>query len=155
MNLPPVAPGSKTRLKLWLRLLKATQLIENDLRENLRVEYGTTLPRFDVMAALYRHPDGLRMSALSAALRVSNGNVTGIVDRLESEGLVQRQPVKDDRRAMLACLTDDGRTRFEEIAHAHEGWVNAFLSSLPEDEAARVNDDLSAITAHLEKERRP
>lgn len=152
--LPPVAPGSKTRLKLWLRLMKVTQLIENDLRENLRVGYATTLPRFDVMAALYRHPDGLRMSMLSTALRVSNGNVTGIVDRLESEGLVERHPVKNDRRAILARLNEDGRRRFEEIARAHEGWINEALSSLPEDEATRVNDDLSAITAHLEKERR-
>jgi DNA-binding MarR family transcriptional regulator len=152
--LPPVAPGSKTRLKLWLRLMKVTQLIENELRENLRVDFDTTLPRFDVMAALYRHPDGLRMSMLSTALRVSNGNVTGIVDRLECEGLAERQPVKDDRRAILACLTEAGRNRFEEIARAHEGWINDYLLSLSEDDASRVNSDLSAITSQLEKERR-
>lgn len=152
--LPPVAPGSKSRLKLWLRLMKVTQLIENELRENLRVHFDTTLPRFDVMAALYRHPDGLRMSLLSTALRVSNGNVTGIVDRLEREGLAERLPVKDDRRAILACLTEAGRKRFEEIARSHEVWVNEYLSSLSEDDALRINVDLSAITSHLEKERR-
>jgi DNA-binding MarR family transcriptional regulator len=141
-------------LKLWLRLMKVTQLIENELRENLRVDFDTTLPRFDVMAALYRHPDGLRMSMLSTALRVSNGNVTGIVDRLEREGLAERQPVKDDRRAILACLTEAGRNRFEEIARAHEGWINDYLLSLSEDDASRVNSDLSAITSQLEKERR-
>lgn len=154
-RLPRVAPGSKTRLKLWLRLMKATRMIENNLRTNLRVQFGMTLPRFDVMAALYRYPDGLWMSALSTTLLVSNGNVTGIVDRLESEGLVRRQPVRDDRRAMLASLTDEGRKLFEEIAIAHEGWINECLSSLPEDEAARINFDLSVITAHLEKEPRP
>jgi DNA-binding MarR family transcriptional regulator len=85
---------------------------------------------------------------------VSNGNVTGIVDRLEREGLAERQPVKDDRRAILACLTEAGRNRFEEIARAHEGWINDYLLSLSEDDASRVNSDLSAITSQLEKERR-
>jgi DNA-binding MarR family transcriptional regulator len=101
---------AKDRLRLWLRLLKATRLVEGALRERMRAERGTTLPRFDVMAALYRAGEGLRMSDLSGVLMVSNGNVTGIVDRLEAEELVERVAVAGDRRAIRVRLTRrDGR----------------------------------------------
>lgn len=85
--------ATKNRLRLWLKLLKLTRQIESELRDNLRVEFETTLPRFDVMAALYRFPKGLLMSELSGALKVSNGNVTGIVDRLVKDALVIRSAV--------------------------------------------------------------
>ena len=92
--------GAKDRLRLWLRLLRLSRHVDAHLRDRLRVEFKTTLPRFDVMAALSRHPEGLKMSQLSGVLRVSNGNVTGIADRLAEEGLVERVPVPRDRRAM-------------------------------------------------------
>ena len=94
-------PLSKDRLRLWLRLLKLTRETEARLRERLKAEFNTTLPRFDVMAALSRYETGLKMSQLSGVLRVSNGNVTGIVDRLAEEGVVVRVPVPGDRRAAL------------------------------------------------------
>jgi len=89
----PAEDLSKTRLRLWLRLLKVSRSIEGQLRENLRTEFDSTLPRFDVLAALYRYPKGMRMSELSGVLKVSNGNVTGIVDRLVNDGAVIRSSV--------------------------------------------------------------
>src|SRR5262245_47708943 len=112
---------SKARLRVWLRILKVSRIIERELRERLRVEFDTTLPRFDVMAALYRAEKGRNMSELSGVLRVSNGNVTGIVDRLVADGLIVRVPVEGDRRAMIVRLTKKGRTDFAELAEAHEG----------------------------------
>ena len=109
-------PASKERLRLWLRLLKSSRVIEAQLRENLRVDFASTLPRFDVMAALSRYKDGLKMSQLSDVLRVSNGNVTGIVDRLADDGLLVRVPVPGDRRASLVRLTQRGR---RSITRAH------------------------------------
>ena len=102
----PEVEASKERLRLWLRLLSAQRSIENEVRERLRVEHDTTLPRFDVMAALYRSEQGLKMSELSGELKVSNGNVTGIVDRLVNDGMIMRAPVPGDRRAMLvqSCM---------------------------------------------------
>ncbi|MGR3568906.1 MAG: MarR family winged helix-turn-helix transcriptional regulator, partial [Pseudooceanicola nanhaiensis] len=94
---------------MWLRMLKSTRRVEAALRERLRRDFATTLPRFDVMAALARYEDGLKMSALSGVLRVSNGNVTGIVDRLAEEGLVVRVQVPGDRRASLVRLTRKGQ----------------------------------------------
>ena len=81
---------SKDRLRLWIRLLRAAHTIEAELREKLKSEFGSTLPRFDVMSALHRQPDGMLMTDLSRYLLVSNGNVTGIIDRLVSDGFVQR-----------------------------------------------------------------
>ena len=123
-------PASKARLRLWLGLLKLTGGIEAELRRRFRERHNTTLPRFDVMAALARHPDGLRMSGLSTALRVSNGNVTGIVDRLCEDGLVTRRAVEGDRRAQLARLTPAGETAFRALARDHERWIDELLGGL-------------------------
>ena len=146
----PSETASKERLRLWLRLLRVTREIEASLREDLRINFQTTLPRFDVMAALNRHRDGLKMSQLSAFLKVSNGNVTGIVDRLIDEGFVDRMPVPGDRRAWRVALTDAGHVEFQRQASAHEGWVNDLLSGLDAQEAT----DIAAKLAHNLREAR-
>ena len=140
-----VEPASKTRLRLWLKLLKVTGRTEAALRRKLRDDHDMTLPRFDVMAALARHPKGLKMSELSSYLRVSNGNVTGIVDRLTEEDLVSRVAVEGDRRAQLARLTSKGAAAFEELAIHHEAWVDGLLANLTVDEAKAVTATLARI----------
>ena len=145
-------PISKARLSLWLRLLKTTRQIEVELRERLRREFATTLPRFDVMAALDRHGDGLKMSALSDALMVSNGNVTGIVDWLVRHGLVERIAKPGDRRVSLVRLTEAGRAEFAKQAAAHEAWVNELLAGFDGDEADQLNTCLERAVTQMEKE---
>ena len=130
-----VEPDAKTRLRLWLKLLKASRQIEGELRDNFRVEFQTTLPRFDVMAALYRYPKGLLMNELSEALKVSNGNVTGIVDRLVNDALVNRSPVPGDRRALRVKLNAAGKKEFLKQAARHEGWVDSLLSDVSASDA--------------------
>jgi DNA-binding MarR family transcriptional regulator len=120
-------PASKQRLRLWLRLLRACRAIEAELRERLRVGFDITLPQFDVMAALERRPAGMTMTELSRFLMVSNGNVTGIIDRLVAEGMVVRRPHDEDRRAVFVHLTPRGARRFAAMAKAHEAWVNETL----------------------------
>ncbi|MEM6462531.1 MAG: MarR family transcriptional regulator [Pseudomonadota bacterium] len=131
----PVRDRNKQRLRIWLRLLKISRQMEAEIRERLRVEFGTTLPRFDVLAALYREREGMKMSALSTVLMVSNGNVTGIVERLVGDGLVVRVPVSGDRRAMVVRLTERGREEFAHMAKVHEGWVASMLDDLSDDDA--------------------
>ncbi|WP_375263958.1 MarR family winged helix-turn-helix transcriptional regulator [Palleronia sp.] len=116
------------------------------MRDRLRTEFQTTLSRFDVMAALARSDAGLKMSALSGVLRVSNGNITGIVDRLVKDGFVIRVQVPGDRRASLARLTRKGTEEFARQAEAHEAWVSELLSDFPADEA-------DALAGHLKIER--
>lgn len=132
------AAHAKQRLRLWLRLLRASRLIEGDLRERLRTSCDTTMPRFDVLAALYKAPRGLRMNELSRRLKVSNGNVTGIVERLVTDGLVARTVIADDRRACLVRLTARGRSRFTSMAARHEGWVEDILSVYDDAEVDRM-----------------
>jgi DNA-binding MarR family transcriptional regulator len=136
---------TKQRLRVWLRMLKATKLVEATVRENLRVEFDTTLPRFDVLAALYRFEDGLKMSELSTALRVSNGNVTGIVERLVADGLVLRIPVAGDKRATLVRLTKKGRETFARMAEAHAGWVNGILGDLSDEDCEQAIGILETV----------
>jgi DNA-binding MarR family transcriptional regulator len=145
------AAASKARLRVWLRILKVSRMIERELRERLRVEFDTTLPRFDVMAALYRVEEGLNMSELSGVLRVSNGNVTGIVDRLVADGLIARIPVEGDRRAMIVRLTTKGRAHFADLAQAHETWVNELLRSVDTPEAEELIAQLGAIGSRLDR----
>jgi len=140
-------PLSKERLRLWLKLLKASKWVEAELRERLRLEFDTTLPRFDVMAALQRHGDGLTMSQLSGELRVSNGNVTGIVDRLVEEGLVVRIPVLNDRRATTVRLTGKGRERFAAMAARHEEWVDGLLETLDGEMIRTLSMQLEQVTS--------
>jgi DNA-binding MarR family transcriptional regulator len=140
--------ASKARLRLWLRLLAVTRTVEGELRERLR-GLDTTLPRFDVMAALSRAPGGLKMSEVSSVLRVSNGNVTGIVDRLEAEGLAVRLPVEGDRRAMLVRLTPDGAAAFATLAARHEAWVNELLGVVSAEEAEHLIEQLQAVRNRL------
>lgn len=121
-------------LRVWLRLLSCTTLIENQISSRLRAEFETTLPRFDVLAQLARFPDGLLMSELSQRLMVSNGNITGITDNLERAGLVERILLPADRRARKVCLTDKGRVAFNQMALTHEAWINAWLSNLTDEE---------------------
>lgn len=135
---PGTANASKQRLRLWLRLLRATRAIEAELRERMREAYDTTLPRFDVLAALYRAREGLKMSELSRVLMVSNGNVTGIVDRLVADGLIERVPIPGDRRATLVRLTAEGRAQFETMAAEHERWIDDMLRDLTDDEVAAM-----------------
>ena len=110
-------------LRLWLRLLACSQLIEKRVRTQLRERFDTTLPRFDLMAQLERHPEGLKMKELSQRLMVTGGNVTGITDQLVAEGLVERVGVEGDRRAFLVRLTPEGRETFERMAIDHEQWI--------------------------------
>ena len=142
---PEQEPESKQRLRLWLRLLRATRRMENALREELRRADGMTLPRFDVLAVLHRREDGLTMSELSRLLMVSNGNVTGIVERLVEDGWIARTSIKGDRRVTLVCLTEEGRTGFEALAARHEGWVNKLLGVVSIDEVNEMLGPLERI----------
>jgi len=123
-------PLSKRRLKMWIRLLGVTRAAEAHLREFLRVNHQTTLPRFDVMAALFRRRESVTMSELSRMLLVSNGNATAVVDRLERDGLVRRTSSETDRRTVFVALTGKGFRQFEILAADHEREVNALFSGL-------------------------
>ncbi|MBZ9881537.1 MarR family transcriptional regulator [Mesorhizobium sp. B2-9-1] len=147
---PTSAGPGKDRLRLWIRLLRASRTIEAELRERLKKEFDTTLPRFDVMAALYRSPEGMLMSDLSRFLLVSNGNVTGIVDRLVSEGLVMRARRNGDRRTSMVRLTEEGSKSFAAIAAAHENWVGELLGNVSEDEARQLTGMLKSFRSNWE-----
>lgn len=128
---------ARQRLRLWLQMLKAVRHVEANLREKLREGYDTTLPRFDVLAALHATPEGMKMSELSQHLVVSNGNVTGVVDRLVGEGLAERQTMESDRRAFLVRITDKGRALMDEMTAEHRGWIDEMFENVSESDAAR------------------
>jgi DNA-binding MarR family transcriptional regulator len=129
--------GRKTQLRLWLRMLAITKTVSQEIRSRLRETYGSTLPQFDLLAQLYREPKGLRLGELSRRTMVTNGNVTGLADRLEAEGLIRRETLDDDRRVTVARLTPHGRERFIEMARAHEGWLKELMADV-DDETLQV-----------------
>jgi DNA-binding MarR family transcriptional regulator len=141
--------GDHQALRLWLRLLTCTVRIEKQIRVGLRREFGTTLPRFDLMAQLERSGGGLRMNELSQRLMVSGGNVTGITDQLEREGLVVRTPYPGDRRAYTVKLTETGLKRFREMAARHEQWIVELLAGLSRDEKDVMISELWKLKSHI------
>lgn len=135
-------------LRLWLRLLTCTQIVEKQVRSQLRERFDTTLPRFDLMAQLERAPEGLKMSELSRRMMVTGGNVTGITDQLVAEGLVDRVDVEGDRRAYRVRLTAKGRKLFHDMAHQHERWIIEAFSALSDKEIATLHKLLGKVKDH-------
>jgi DNA-binding MarR family transcriptional regulator len=142
--------GSKARLRLWIRLLRATRLVESETRERFKTQFDVTLPRFDVMAALWRQPDGMLMSEISRFLLVSNGNVTGIVNRLVEDGFVVRSQRDGDRRTSFVRLTAKGRAAFAEMAAAHEHWIDDLLDCIAARDAEQMAAKLKSFRSDWE-----
>jgi DNA-binding MarR family transcriptional regulator len=130
-------------------MLRATRAIEAELRERLRVQFSLTLPQFDVLAALARRKDGTTMTELSRMLIVSNGNVTGIVDRLVADRLVERQASPNDRRSLLVRLTPKGKAEFAGAARAHEQWIDKMLSEFDGDEAETIIQHIDGLAGRV------
>ena len=135
-------------LRIWLRLLTCTQMIERVVRSRLRGRFGTTLPRFDLMAQLERHPEGLKMNELSRLLMVTGGNVTAIVDQLEKEGLVERLDEPADRRAFRIRLTKGGDKAFAEMAQEHEEWLVDLFAGVSRKEQDELLRLLAKVKSH-------
>ena len=142
---------SKEKLRLWIALLRTTRFIETEVRDRLRQQFGVTLARFDVMAALYRKSDGMKMTELSRHLMVSNGNTTGMVDRLVNDGLAQRSQPDGDRRSWIISLTEAGTNSFRAMAVAHESWINELLEEFSNQESEEILTMLSRLKSDWEE----
>jgi DNA-binding MarR family transcriptional regulator len=125
-------------LRVWLRLLTCTNLLDNEVRTRLKHTADTTLPRFDILAQLERHDGPMSMGELSKRLMVSNGNVTGLVDRLAGEGMVSRTPSPGDRRVQMVSLTAEGSKSFAKIADDHRQWVGEMMAGLTAEEMTKL-----------------
>ena len=141
--------GDHLSLRLWLRLLACTNLIEGRARTSLRLDFNTTLPRFDLMAQLARNPAGLRMNQISRRMMVTGGNITRITDQLTDEGLVAREPSPGDRRSVVVRLTAAGRRAFSAMAQRHEEWIVAMFSALNQRERLQLYALLAKLKHHV------
>lgn len=139
-------------VRLWLRMLSCTMIIEKRLRRRFIEQFGTTLPRFDVLAALDRHPRGVSMGELSQMLLVSNGNVTAIVRQLQQQAYVAVEPAAHDRRSLIVALTATGAAHFSELAAAHHRWIAAMLDGVPDDTQHALLSLLSGVKASISAE---
>ena len=135
-------------LRLWLRMLTCSQLIEKQVRAGLRDEFNTTLPRFDLMAQLERKPQGMKMNELSRRMMVTGGNITPVTDQLVKEGWVERMELPHDRRAWLVRLTPAGRSLFKKMAKRHEAWIVAAFSSLSQRDVHQLHELLGQVKQH-------
>jgi DNA-binding MarR family transcriptional regulator len=137
-------------LRLWLRLLACANLVEAPLRSRLREQFdGASLPRFDLMAQLERHPQGLQMRELSRRLMVTGGNVTGLTDKLVAEGLVERRDDPSDGRACTVLLTAEGRRQFRAMARAHETWIVELFGGLAPQQQSTLFELLGELKRSL------
>jgi DNA-binding MarR family transcriptional regulator len=152
-----VEPDAETRIhddhhlsvRLWLRMLACTNRVESFVRQNLQLKFQTTLPRFDLMAQLERAPQGLKMSELSQRMMVTGGNVTGITDGLEKEGLVIRQVDPTDRRVFHVRLSAEGQRQFRRMAAEHEQWVIELFAGMTVKHKNQLVDLLGELKWHV------
>jgi len=146
------APGDhKDELRLWLRLLTCTTMIEREVRGRLRERFDITLPRFDLMAQLDRAANGMTLGELSRRMMVTNGNVTGLVERLAAEGALSRRQAANDRRAHMVRLTEKGRRQFRKMAQAHESWIADLFAGLSTSEVEALLELLGKAKASARK----
>lgn len=136
-------------IRVWLRLLSSSNEIETEVRRRLRRQFGMSLARFDYLAQLQRHPDGLTMSTLSNYLMVTGGNVTGLTNDAVRDGLVQREVSAEDRRSFRVSLTAEGRAVFEAAAEHHESWIIELFAGLTSAERTQLNELLGRLRQHL------
>jgi len=137
----------EAELRLWLRLLTCTTLIEGEVRRRLRDAFDVTLPRFDLMAQLDKAPSGMTLGELSQRMMVSNGNVTGLAERLVEQGLLDRRASPTDRRAQIVNLTAEGRRAFRAMARTHEDWIAGIFSGLSADDIETLMELLAKTKA--------
>ncbi len=142
---------SKQALRMWIRLLTCSTEIEKLIRNSFVREFDSTLPRFDILSALDRNPDGLAMGKLSQLLMVSNGNVTGLVDRLVQEGLVRREAVEHDRRTSKVTLTPEGKRAFKAMAKRHELWIDDMFAELEDEDIEQLLELLQRLRSSVAK----
>jgi DNA-binding MarR family transcriptional regulator len=144
-----LASDSKLELKLWLRLLTCTKLIEREVRQKMRERFDTTLARFDLLSQLDRAPKGLTMGEISSRLMVTNGNVTGLTEALVREGLVSRAHEPDDRRSLRIKLTTAGKRHFDAMTPVHEQWIDGLMTGLTRAEMAHLLELLGKLKQSL------
>jgi DNA-binding MarR family transcriptional regulator len=131
-------PHTKQSLRLWLRLLDTTTVVEKNVRSYLKSSCESTLPRFDVLAALERAGAPMTMSELSQKLLVSNGNVTGVIARLVEDGYVTRRADKSDRRMQRVSLSPTGKRHFAAMAKEHEALIDQIFADVSDAEMERL-----------------
>lgn len=137
----------QAEVRLWLRLLACSTLIEAELRRQFRETFDFTLPRFEILAQLDREPGGVVQGELSKRLMVSQANVTPIIERLITDGFVTRRPSNLDRRVQIICLTIEGRQKFRRMAKKHSTWLADIMAGFPGNEI----DELSGRLALLKR----
>ena len=146
-------PREKEGLRLWLRIVSCTQMVEQEVRTMLRDKFDTTLPRFELLSALDRVPDGLSMGELSSWLMVTKGNVTGIAERLSEDGYIKRNPTPTDRRSFCVTLTPKGKKLYKEMENEYEALLDSLFSEVTLDDSDMFTGVLAKVKEAVEEVR--
>ncbi|SOE47104.1 Transcriptional regulator, MarR family [plant metagenome] len=146
-------PDGHDDLRVWLRIMTCFNLVQTEMRTRLRERFDITLPRFDLLAQLERVPDGLKMGELSRRMMVTNGNITGITQQLEKEGLISRSNAASDRRVSVLRLTPQGRKAFAVMAREHEAWIKRLFSDLSDQDRETLYRGLSLLKVSVRRNR--
>ena len=145
--------GDRDALRAWLALLGTANAVKKGVDLRLRQRFGLSIARFDVLAALDRAgADGLTAGALTAWLRVSEGNTTQVTAPLVAGGLVERERHPDDGRVAIFRLSDQGRARFAAMAAENRRWIDTAFAGLDAGDIAALRRLLAGIVPPTEKE---
>ncbi|HEY2934832.1 MAG TPA: MarR family transcriptional regulator [Acidobacteriota bacterium] len=136
--------GGHGQLPLWVLLLRTAGTVELRL-ETVLGETGLSLSKFAVLHHLIQAGEALPLSRLAERLACVKSNVTQVVDRLEAEGLVRRVDDQEDRRSILAAITDEGRRRYETADRAITVAEKQLMECLPESDRTQLGEFLTRL----------
>ncbi|GKQ49696.1 MarR family winged helix-turn-helix transcriptional regulator [Bradyrhizobium sp. Ce-3] len=138
--------------RLWLQLLSLHGELFASLNSMLSSEFGLSLAKFDVLAQLDRYRDGLALGQLSQNLKVSGGNVSGLVQRLLADDLISKQMSSEDRRSFIVRLTPKGEALFRKAADVHKRQLSERLENIPAQELETALSVLRSLSSKLGNE---
>ena len=131
MDNPTYTKRERESVKLWLELSRCANDLEKIMDGNLRQTFGQSMSRFDVLSQLERSQNqGLTIGQLATRLIASKGNITGLLTRMETEGLLERRQIPDNRRSTQVHITPKGLNLFKDMARMHAEWSEAALTGL-------------------------
>jgi len=142
---------SNIEVRIWIRMLTLHGKVYSRLNRTFLDRFGISLAKFDVLAQLDRFGDDLSQGELSQRLKVTGGNVTGLVRRLVADGLVTRKMSASDRRSFVVRLTPNGRELFRAARDMHDELLRDWFGDLSPDELAAALASLNLLSSQAQK----
>lgn len=140
----------KIETRIWLSVLSIESNIFSKLNGALSAQFGISVAKFEFLAQIERYPDGISLSQISANLKVTSGNVSGLVRRLLADGLITKTMSLEDRRSFIAKFTPEGKELFDKANILHAETLAHCFAEVPLSELEAALATLRSLSSGLQ-----